>query len=135
MCRIFLQRIKLHLRVLPVSEIGKPWDTKELGRPPFQVAGEAAMDEQVTLSGSDHSDIVTLEPSVAEQGGEEDPSVAPGLQRMGTPSSSQYTFSTAESREQSRLASSIHSESACYGWDEAPIRHLTAARKPTVFAL
>nr|XP_023669992.1 cell cycle progression protein 1 isoform X2 [Paramormyrops kingsleyae] len=62
-----------------------------------EVVGEAAADEQVTLSGSDHSDIVTLEPSAAEQGREEDASAAPEEQRMGTPSSSQYTFSTTES--------------------------------------
>ncbi|XP_048887448.1 cell cycle progression protein 1 isoform X2 [Brienomyrus brachyistius] len=64
--------------------------------PISEVVGEAAADEQVTLSGSDHSDIVTLEPCAAEQGGEEEASAAPGEQRMGTPSSSQYTFSTAE---------------------------------------
>ncbi|XP_018595145.2 cell cycle progression protein 1 isoform X2 [Scleropages formosus] len=70
-------------------------------QPVSEAGGEVVAEEQVTLSSSsDHSDIITLEPSKMEEQAEaevEEESVGPEELYLGTSSSSQYAFSAAES--------------------------------------
>ncbi|KAL4613353.1 cell cycle progression protein 1 isoform X2 [Arapaima gigas] len=66
---------------------------------PISEVGEVVVQEQAPLcSSSDHSDIITLEPSKMEEQTEvEEGSVEPEELYLGTSSSSQYAFSTADS--------------------------------------